>query len=108
MSERLADRHGKRVQEGARKYLDRKRMLRDFVGPGGVKLTRVEQQQLYKDALDDPDMMLGIIQNRQQQNKVPPDQLPWDFVRWIERMEAMGATERPPAGMEGSSVPNTP
>ena len=91
MTERLHDRHVKRVQEGARRYLESKRALRDFVGPGGVKLNRREQLELYRDALNDPEMMLGILQNRQEQNKVPPDQVPRDFVEWINRMQAMEA-----------------
>ena len=104
MSERLFDRHQKRVQEGARRYLEQRRTLRDFVGPGGVKLNREEQLGLYREALNDPDMMLGILQNRQQVNKMPPDQVPKDFIEWLDRMAAMEATESTPT----AEPPNTP
>ena len=93
MTDRLEDFRQELVHEGALAYLNDKEELRDFVGPGGVKLNRVEQLKLYKDALDDPEMMMGIIQNRQEYHKMPPDQLPWDFVRWTERMQAMEASE---------------
>ena len=89
MSERLEDFRGEVVHEGALTYLKDKEALRDFVGPGGVKLNKIEQQQLHRDALNDPQMMMEIIQNRQEYHKMPPDQLPWDFVRWTERMQAM-------------------
>jgi len=96
MSERLFDRHRERVQMGARRYLEAKRSLRDFVGPGGVKLTREEQLQLWRDAQSDPDMMLGILQNRQTLSKVPPDQVPRDFCEWDKRMQKMAQeTEGP-------------
>ena len=86
---RLFERHQKRVQEGAKRYLEQKRALRDFVGPGGVKLTRREQLDLYREAINDPEMMTGILQNRQEVNKIPPDQVPRDFVEWLQRMQAM-------------------
>lgn len=110
MSERLEDFRKELVHEGALTYLRDKEAMREFVGPGGVKLNKIEQLQLYGDALNDPEMMMGIIQNRQEYHKMPPDQLPWDFVRWIERMQAMGASQ---TGDEESSQmeslhPNVP
>ena len=95
MSERLFDRHRARVQMGARRYLETKRNLRDFVGPGGVKLSRAEQLGLYRDALNDSDLMLGTLQNRQQVNKMPPDQIPRDWVEWLSRMEKMAQEQVP-------------
>jgi len=89
MSERLFDRHRARVQMGARRYLETKRNLRDFVGPGGIALSRREQLQLYRDALNDVDMMTGILKNRQEVNKVPPDQVPRDFIEFLSRMAKM-------------------
>jgi len=95
MSERLFDRHRPRRQMGARRYLESKRLLRDFVGPGGVKLTREEQLLLWRDAQSDPDMMLGILQNRQTLSKVPPDQVPRDFAEWDLRMQKMAQEQVP-------------
>ena len=97
MSERLWERHKKRVSEGARRYLDHKKALRDFIGPGGIKLNREEQYQLYQEALNDSQMMLGILQNLQQQHKLRPEQVPRDFVEWFDKMRAMeprGETEQ--------------
>ena len=95
MSERLEEFRKELVHAGALEYLKDKEALREFIGPGGVKLTGIEQLRYYRDAQNDPGMMAEIVKNRQEYSKVPPDQLPWSFVRWIERMEAMGATESP-------------
>jgi len=89
MAERLYDRHKERVEEGAEKLVEHRKMLRDFVGPGGIKLNREEQLNLYLEALNSPEMMLGILQSRQQERGLRPEQVPRDFVNWIDKMRAM-------------------
>jgi len=97
--ERLEDRRKELIQEAARRYNEDKKMLREFIGPGGVKLNKQEQQEIYQEALNDPEKMLGILQNLQNKHKMPPDQVPRSFVEWLEEMRAttpLGATEAPP------------
>jgi hypothetical protein len=73
-----------------------------------VKLTREEQLVLWRDAQSDPDMMVGILQNRQTLSKVPPDQVPKDFVEWDKRMQAMQATETGAKGQLQGLWPGQP
>lgn len=96
MSERLHDRHKERVREGARRFLEHRRALREFVGPGGVKLSDEEQHELYQRAKADPEMMLSILQKRQEEHKLEPTQIPRDFVEWVERMEATESSPKEP------------
>lgn len=100
MSERLEERRKEIIQEAARRYNENKKMLREFIGPGGVKMNKEEQQLLYQDALNDPEMMLGILQNRQAAHKLPPDQVPRDWVGWLTEMQEMDASV-PLGGTEG-------
>lgn len=93
--ERLEDRRKEILQEAARRYNENKKMVREFVGPGGVALNKGEQQQLYQEALNDPNKMLGILQNLQARYKMPPDIVPRSFVEWIETMGAMETTKSP-------------
>lgn len=93
MTERLHDRHKERVQEGARRYVEHKKAMREFVGPGGVTLTDEEQHELYLKAKADPEMMLSILQKRQEEHKLEPTQVPRDFVEWVEKMEATESQE---------------
>lgn len=101
MAERLHDRHDERVREGALRYLEHKRALREFVGPGGVRLSDEEQRELYQKAKADPMMMLSILQARQEEHKLEPTQVPRDFVSWVQKMEATETETSEPE----SSVP---
>lgn len=93
MTERLHDRHKERVREGALRYLEHKKALRQFTGPGGVRLSDEEQRELYQQAKADPAMMLSILQARQEEHKLEPTQVPRDYVDWVQRMEATDADE---------------
>lgn len=91
--ERLEERRKELIQELAHRYNEDKKMLREHIGPGGVRLSKEEQQEIYQEALNDPEKMLGILQNLQNKHKMPPDIVPRDFVDWLESMREMGATE---------------
>jgi hypothetical protein len=81
---RLYERHEKRVDAGAKRYLEQKRKAEADCGFGGVKLTRQEKADLYLQAALDPMgvQMSEILMRRQQANKLGPGQLPADFVSW--------------------------
>lgn len=87
MSERLQERHWDRVREGARRFKEQKKLLRGFVGPGGVRLSDEEQHELYLKAKADPELMLSILQRRQEEHKLEPTQVPRDYVDWVLSMQ---------------------
>lgn len=86
--ERLEERRKELIEEAARRYNEDKKMLREHIGPGGVRLSKEEQQEIYQEALNDPEKMLGILQNLQNRHKMPPDQVPRSFVEWLDEMGA--------------------
>jgi hypothetical protein len=83
-NERFWQRHQDRIEKGARRELQIRQKAAEFYGEGGVKLSRAEKAELYREMALDPMgvKMAGVLANRQRANKLGPDQLPLDFLEW--------------------------
>ena len=87
MSEdRLWERTEERIEEGRDRRKAYKDMLRQFVGEGGVRLTKSEKRQLFRVARENPELRMAIVQAEQERFKMKPSQIPKSLIADLQRL----------------------
>lgn len=85
----LWERTQDRIEEGRDRRKAYKDMLREYVGPGGIRLSKSEKLQLFRVARTNPDLRMAILQAEQERFKMKPDQIPKTLIRELQRLQAM-------------------
>lgn len=93
MSEdRLWQRTQDRIEEGRDRRKAYKDMLREYVGPGGVRLSKSEKRQLFRVARENPELRMAILQAEQERFKMTPKQIPKTLISDLQRLQAMDSS----------------
>jgi len=97
---RLSERYEASVEEGAKRELERRYMMAEMFGEGGVRLSRIEKMELFKQMALDPTGagMIDTLARRRAANKLGPTDVPKDWWTWVttmtERMQGYPVEEQ--------------
>ncbi len=90
--DRLYVKHQQDVKDLGKRIVDQRRFLRANLGPGGTKLSRLEQLMRYMEQRNDPEAQRRVLQMLQQRYHMQPHEVPRDYRDYLIRGERLMAT----------------